>query len=371
MAIVQSVSADVCIEPIRFQPLGPDVFGRTQPQCLLASIDEAVEPLIDLTNQHVVSIQSFSAQSLLQLFRLAAKYESNPDRYIRHNTPLTGKILINAFYEPSTRTRLSFDSAWHRLGGDSINITDRSTTGIAKGESLEDVAHMFNNYGDCVVLRDSNPEAVVAMSSTLRIPIINAGNGIDEHPTQAMADLYTILKWRPSLAAPNVAESDRIRIGIIGIPSRMRTVRSLLRILAKFPGMVEEVVVIHAPGIENDVSLFDPGQREELLKAGLSLRCATDLRAELPELDVVYINAIAWVGDSYEVHGGGFRLTRDLPFKPEAIVLHPLARGPELSTCLDDTPHNWYFSQARGAVFLRMALLTCMVDRADRVMDVV
>ena len=100
--------------------------------------------------------------------------------YCRHNTPLTGKILINAFYEPSTRTRLSFDSAWHRLGGDSINITDRSTTGIAKGESLEDVAHMFNNYGDCVVLRDSNPEAVYAMTSTLRIPIINAGNGIDE-----------------------------------------------------------------------------------------------------------------------------------------------------------------------------------------------
>jgi aspartate carbamoyltransferase catalytic subunit len=230
---------------------------------------------------------------------------------------------------------------------------------------------MFNNYGDCVVLRDSNPEAVVAMSSTLRIPIINAGNGIDEHPTQAMADLYTILKWRPSLAAPNVAESDRIRIGIIGIPSRMRTVRSLLRILAKFPRMVNEVVVIHAPGIEEEDTLFDPGQQEELLEAGLSLRCSTDLRSELPELDVVYINAIAWVGDSYEVQGGGFRLTRDLPFKPEAIVLHPLARGPELSTCLDDTSHNWYFSQARGAVFLRMALLTCMVDRADRVMDVV
>ena len=114
--------------------------------------------------------------------------------------PLTGKILINAFYEPSTRTRLSFDSAWHRLGGSSINITDRATTGIAKGESLEDVAHMFNNYGDCVVLRDSDPGAVYAMTSTLRIPIINAGNGIDEHPTQAMADLFTIFKWRPKLA---------------------------------------------------------------------------------------------------------------------------------------------------------------------------
>ena len=356
-------------EPMRFAPIGPDVYGRTQPQSLLTSIDEDAEPLLDLVDQHVVSIQSFRPETLLQLFRLAAKYESNPGRYITHSVPLRGKILINAFYEPSTRTRLSFDSAWHRLGGSSINITDRATTGIAKGESLEDVAHMFNNYGDCVVLRDSDPGAVYAMSSTLRIPIINAGNGIDEHPTQAMADLYTMFKWRPSLAHAEVSPNDRIRIGVIGLPSRMRTVRSLLRILSKFPQILEEVVVIHAA--EVDGPLFDPGQREELEASGVSIRCSSDLANEIPDLDVVYINAIAWVGDSYEVHGGGFRLTRNLPFKPEAIVLHPLARGPELSTCLDDTPHNWYFSQARGAVFLRMALLTCMVNRAERVMDVI
>ena len=112
-------------------------------------------------------------------------------------------------------------------------------------------------------------------------------------------------------------------------------------------------------------------RREELHEAGLKLRISTDLLAELPDLDVTYINAIAWVGDSFEVHGDQFRLTKDLPYKPGSIVLHPLARGAELSTCMDDTPHNWYFSQARGAVFLRMALLTCMVDRAERVMDVV
>jgi aspartate carbamoyltransferase catalytic subunit len=371
MAKAKTAVAEDIVAPIRFQPMGPDVFGHNHPEELLSAIAEDGVPLLDLVDQHVVSIQAFRSETLLQLFRLAAKFESNPDRYCRHNTPLTGKILINAFYEPSTRTRLSFDSAWHRLGGDSINITDRSTTGIAKGESLEDVAHMFNNYGDCVVLRDSNPDAVFAMTSTLRIPIINAGNGIDEHPTQAMADLYTMFKWRPTLAMPEVPEADRIRIGIVGLPSRMRTVRSLLRILAKFPKAVEEVVVIHASGIEAGGNVFDAGQLEELESAGLRVRCSTDLQGEIPDLDVVYINAIAWVGDTYEVHGNEFRLTRDMPFKPEAIVLHPLARGPELSTCLDETPHNWYFSQARGAVFLRMALLTCMVNRAERVMDVI
>ena len=195
MAQVKSTVVDASSVQIRFEPMGPDVYGQNQPQELLAAIAEDGEPLKDLVDQHVVSIQPFRPEALLQVFRLAAKFESNPDRYCRHNTPLTGKILINAFYEPSTRTRLSFDSAWHRLGGTSINITDRATTGIAKGESLEDVAHMFNNYGDCVVLRDSDPGAVYAMSSTLRIPIINAGNGIDEHPTQAMADLYTCLLY--------------------------------------------------------------------------------------------------------------------------------------------------------------------------------
>ena len=357
--------------PIRFAPLGPDVFGHNQPQLLLGTIEEHGEALLDLVDQHVVSIMPFRPETLLQLFRLAAKYESNPSRYIRHNTPLTGKILINAFYEPSTRTRLSFDSAWHRLGGDSINITDRSTTGLAKGETLEDVAHMFNNYGDCVVLRDSDPDAVYKMSTSLRIPIINAGNGIDEHPTQAMADLYTIMKWRPRLALPDVDPADQIRLGIIGVPSRMRTLRSLLRIISKFPGIIKEVVVIHDPEMDPEESLFDDGEREQLERAGLIIRVSDDLHTEIPELDVTYINTIAWVGDTYEVHGNRFRLTRDLPFKEESIVLHPLARGAELSTCLDDTPHNWYFSQARGAVFLRMALLTCMVDRADRVMDVI
>jgi aspartate carbamoyltransferase catalytic subunit len=319
----------------------------------------------------VISINPYSPRTLLQLFRLSAKFESNPSRYIRFNSPLKGKILINAFYEPSTRTRLSFDSAWHRLGGDSINITDPATTGIAKGESLQDVAEMFNHYGDCVVLRDTNEAAVYEMASTLRIPIINAGNGIGEHPTQAMADLYTILKWRPSLCNSDVNANERIRIGIIGVPSRMRTVRSLLEILGKFSHITDEVVILHDPSSDPEETLFDPGQREALEKAGLKLRVAQDLQHEVREFDVTYINAIAWVGDGYELHGDSFKLDMDTPLKPKSIVMHPLARGKELCSSLDATPHNWYFAQARGAVFLRMALLTCMVERTDQVMDVI
>ena len=161
-----------------FSRIVPDIYGSTRPQNLLSEIKEKADFLYELLDRHVISIDPFTQDCFLQLFRLAAKFESNPNRYISHNSPLKGKILINAFYEPSTRTRLSFDSAWHRLGGDSINITDKSSTGIAKGESHLDIAHMFNNYGDCIVLRDNDDKAIFEMTRSLRVPIINAGNGI-------------------------------------------------------------------------------------------------------------------------------------------------------------------------------------------------
>ncbi|MGX5913796.1 aspartate/ornithine carbamoyltransferase family protein [Aliidiomarina sp. Khilg15.8] len=354
------------ISDASFDRARPDVSGSAHPKALLRTIEEDGDYLVKLSNEHVVSSDQFCRNTLKQLFRLAAKYESNPNRF---SNPLKGKILISAFYEPSTRTRLSFESAWHRLGGDIMSITDRSTTGIAKGESLEDVAEMFNNYGDCVVLRDNNGESLQQMMDTLRIPIINAGNGGDEHPTQAMADLYAIFKWRPELLSRDLDPSRKIRIGIIGIPGRMRTVRSLLKSLAVFPEISHEIVIIYDKSVQKD--LFSPGQREQLEAAGLNIRLATDLDAELPQLDVTYINAIAWIGDSFETYGKQFILNAQSPLKQDGIILHPLARGEELSKELDNTTHNWYFSQARGAVFLRMALLTCMVQRAERVIDVI
>jgi aspartate carbamoyltransferase catalytic subunit len=331
-----------------------DTQGFERPRDLLQAVPEDLVPLLELVHRPVVSARQFSREQLVQLCRLAARYETQPQLISR---PLTGKILISAFYEPSTRTRLSFESAWHRLGGDIMSITDPATTGIAKGESLYDVAEMLNHYGDLVVLRDTDERAVYEMLEGLRIPIVNGGNGVDEHPTQAMADIYTILKWRPDLARPEqVAPEQRVRICIIGVPGRMRTVRSLLLFLAQFAPGIAEVVIV------TDVAEpFDEGQREELAEAGLNIRVTDELDAELPAMDVVYINAIAWIGDSFENHGARYRLSKSSPLKPGAIVMHPLARGDELDRDLDDTPHNWYFAQARGAVFVRMALLAALL----------
>lgn len=358
------VKSDYNNDSIEFERDLPDAYGNAHPKALLKFIEEDGDILKELASKHIVSSDQFNRDVILQLFRLAAKYESNPERF---STPLQGKLLISAFYEPSTRTRLSFESAWHRLGGDIMSITDRTTTGIAKGESLQDVAEMFNNYGDCVVLRDNDKNSVHQMMQTLRIPIINAGNGIDEHPTQALADLYTIFKWRPSLLNIKM-RSQKIRIGIIGVPNKMRTVRSLLKLFAHFSDFIEELTIIHS---EESKNIFDQKQKEQLEDVGLRVKTTHKLNECLPELDIVYINAIAWMGDGAEKFGQDIKLNKESPLKKDAIILHPLARGDELSTDLDDKPHNWYFAQARGAVFLRMALLTCMSQRTERVMDVI
>jgi aspartate carbamoyltransferase catalytic subunit len=182
-----------------------------------------------------------------------------------------------------------------------------------------------------------------------------------------MADLYTIFKWRPELIHRSADAGNRIKIGIIGVPHRMRTVRSLLKILSVFPYVFSDVYLFSAEDHRED-QLF----LEVLRMRGLKIKFSRmDFDQLVPQLDVVYINSIAWVGDGFETYGKHFRLTPATPFKDTAIVLHPLARGDELAAGLDHTSHNWYFSQARGAVFIRMALLTCLVHRKGRVLDVI
>jgi aspartate carbamoyltransferase catalytic subunit len=329
-----------------------DLHGFERPRKLLDSIDEDLVPLLQLAKRPIVTARQFDREQLLQLSRLAARFETQPQLITR---PLTGKIMISAFYEPSTRTRLSFESAWHRLGGDIMSITDAASTGIAKGESYGDIAEMLNSYGDLVVLRDADDSAVEAMLTSLRIPIINAGNGLDEHPTQALADIYAMMKWRPDAFLGNDKDNG-LRLGVIGVPAKMRTVRSLLLLVKNFPQVFDEVVVI-----SDHPEPFSEGQQEELEAAGLKIRVSADLLHEVPDLDVIYQNAILWKGDDFESIGDAFRLNRSVPFKPSAIILHPLARGPELDEDLDETTHNWYFAQARGAVFIRMALLVTIL----------
>jgi aspartate carbamoyltransferase catalytic subunit len=164
-----------------------------------------------------------------------------------------------------------------------------------------------------------------------------------------------MLKWNP-LAFTRPGHDTKLRLGIIGIPSRMRTVRSMLLLLRHFSSAFSEIVII-----TDDADPFSPGQLEELEESGLTITVTDEFDRVLPHLDVVYQNAIMWVGDDYESVGEKFALDAKSPLKQNAIVLHPLARGAELSTDLDSTQHNWYFAQAHGAVFVRMALLATVL----------
>lgn len=318
--------------------------------------------LRELQGRSVISASQFSRRQVVELCKLAAVLEALE---IAPYHPLDGKLLITAFFEASTRTRTSFESATLRLGGRIISIPDGRTTGIAKGESLYDIGEMFNAYGDLVIMRHRQTEAVDEISKRLRIPLINAGNGSGEHPTQALADWYALLKWNQQLLeAKPKDDQDKLTLGVLGTPGSMRAVKSFVLMALLFKEHIKEVKVIS--------EMSDPfGEvlAEELKSGGVPYTVSHKLSTTIAFLDVIYMNSITLVGDSYHSMGEDFRLTSKSELKPNAVILHPLARLDELDTSLDETPHNLYFSQAHGAVFIRQALLMAVLGRLDRLPD--
>lgn len=310
-----------------------------------------------LVGSSTVSVNQFDKQLILELCKFAALLEATE---IASSHPLDGKIIITAFFEASTRTRLSFESAVLRLDGKVISIPDGRTTGTAKGESVADIGEMLNAYGDLVVMRHTRTDAVHDITSKLRIPLINAGNGTGEHPTQAMADWYAILKWNPKLKT-DVADEDKVHLGILGTPGSMRAVRSFLEMSLLFKQGIRKMTIV-----SEMADPLGPILEPLLKKAGIDYQVTNDVREVLGDLDIIYMNSITFLGDSYKSLDARFRLDRDSQLKPGAVVLHPLARLDELSTSLDDTDHNLYFTQAHGAVFVRQALLISTLNRFDR-----
>ena len=322
-------------------------------------------PLIDgdpscldrLAGTSVISIHDLSREELLSLFSVAARLQAG---VVKPVAPLAGKIVLTAFFEPSTRTRLSFEAAAHRLGAAVIGIPDARSTSIHKGESLADTGFMLGTYADVVVLRHTEDSSVhdiraAGMASSL----INGGNGCDEHPTQAMADWYALLKWRNELGEADPPADRRISLCVLGTPGRMRSMRSfLLAAAAHFPRAVREVLVV-----SDDPEPLDADLTTALTQAGISHRCATGLHVNLAEFDVIYQNSLTLVDQEYQVLGSKIRLDADTPLHPDAVVMHPLARQDELSTDLDDTAHNLYFDQVEGAVFVRQALLLAITAK--------
>lgn len=330
---------------------------RPEPGGLFVENPIQLDVLRKLEGQSILGVRQFEREQVIELCKLAAileNYEIAPYHI------LGGKLAITAFFEASTRTRLSFESAVLRLDGKIISIPEGNVTGVKKGESLEDIGEMFNAYGDLLIMRHTETDSAERIRQNLRIPLINAGNGSGEHPTQAMADWYALLKWSPRLADTNNSIKQKLQLGILGTPGSMRAVKSFLLMSLLFRDHIGKVTVISEMADPFGADLID-----DIKGAGIEYEVTNDIQEVLPELDVIYMNSIAFLGDSYRALDNRFKLDRSSALKEGAVILHPLARLDELSTDLDGTPHNLYFSQAHGAVFIRQALLIAVMGRLD------
>ncbi len=327
------------------------------PEKLISKDNIKLSTLKKLMGQSIVSVKQFDKELVLEICKFAALLQANE---VASNHPLDGKIVITAFFEASTRTRLSFESAVLRLDGKIISIPEGRSTSLAKGESLSDIGEMFNAYADVVVVRHTQSEAIYEMMRSLRIPIINAGNGSEEHPTQALADWFAILKWKPQLKG-KVKTKDKIHLGIQGTPGTMRTVNSFLRMSLLFKDGIKQITIVS--------EMADPLGEEltTLIKeCGIDVNLTHDVHEVLDQLDVIYMNSIAFLGEGYKTLDNRYKLNIDSDLKKDAVVLHPLARLDELDTTLDGTHHNLYFTQAHGAVFVRQALFIAILNRFER-----
>ena len=320
-----------------------------------------VGSLETLNDESILDAAQFDKATVIAVAQAAALLETT-DFSLRK--PLDGKVVVTAFFEASTRTRLSFESAVLRLDGKILSVPDGRVTGVQKGESLQDIGEMLNTYGDAIVMRHPETSAVEEIRENLTAPLINAGNGSSQHPTQALLDWYALLKWRPCFAEPECPANKRIHLGIIGTPGSMRAVNSFVQLALLFVGAVERITIISEMADPLGLSLTQKAK-----ESGIPFAVTNDIREVLSDLDVIYMNSIAFLGDSYKTLDVRYKLDAESPLKEGAVIMHPLARRDELDTSLDSTGHNLYFAQAAGAVFLRQALLTAVLGRTGALAD--
>jgi aspartate carbamoyltransferase catalytic subunit len=287
-----------------------------------------------------------------QLLERAAAFEQADEIAVRR---LSGRLLATVFYEPSTRTRFSFEAAMHRLGGQVLSAQNATgASSAAKGESVEDAIRVIGGYVDGIVLRHPEVGTAERAAAVATVPLINAGDGAGHHPTQALLDLFTIKK--------ELGRLDHLRIGLAGDLRNGRTVRSLAVLLSRFPG--NELVLIAPPALRMGDDVVG-----SLKRAQQGLRETDDLVGAIPELDVLYqtrIQAERFESpEEYERHRGVYIVTPEVMrrFPDHAILMHPLPRLGEIDPLVDADPRAAYFRQARNGLWVRMAVLDWAMGR--------
>jgi aspartate carbamoyltransferase catalytic subunit len=300
--------------------------------------------------QHVIESQQFTLPMMVELFGLAEQMERVLAR--GGTQDYNNRIMASLFYEPSTRTRFSFESAMLRLGGRVIS-TERAIefSSVAAGETLEDTIRVVNNYADVIVLRHNEIGGSARAAAISRIPVLNAGDGKGgQHPTQALLDLYTIYK--------EVKTIEGVKVALVGNLASGRTVRSLAYLLGKFERV--KLYFVAPPGLQIKQDILDYLDRHDVWYT-----LEGDLRKVLPEVDVVYstrIESELFSGSTKDA--SGFFLDGELLklLPPKGLIMHPLPRLNEISPEVDSDPRAAFFRQTRNGVLIRMALLATVMS---------
>lgn len=300
--------------------------------------------------KHVISARQFDKKTLNTIFNLTNKIKS---KKISQKL-LAGKIMATLFYEPSTRTRLSFESAMIRLGGEVISTENAGEFSSAiKGETLEDTIRIINGYSDVIVIRHPKPGASETAASFSKIPIINAGDGAGEHPTQALLDIYTIF---------SKLKRQKFTITMVGDLKHGRTIHSLAYLLSLYKKVKIIFVSPKSLSMPDDLRIF-------LRKQKITFEETENLAYGLSSCDVLYQTRIQKErfknAAQYKKYFGKYILdVKTLKFlKPTSIIMHPLPRVNEISKGIDSDKRAVYFEQAQNGVYVRMALLVSLFDK--------
>src|SRR3989442_4691562 len=296
--------------------------------------------------RHVIESQQFSRALLEALFARAEEIKREPHHFIGR---LAGQVMAALFYEPSTRTRLSFEAAMLRLGGETMGTDNaREFSSAAKGETLEDTIRIVGGYADVIVLRHNEEGAASRAAAVSSVPIINAGDEPGQHPTQALLDLYTV--------RDELGRIDGVRVAMVGDLANGRTVRSLTYLLSKFKDIKLWFVAPPQVAMGDDLKAHLDEHHVPWVET-------EDLNAVLPDVDVVYMTRIQKERftdpEAYNAVKGVYRMDKASMtlMRKYAILMHPLPRVDEIAPEVDEDPRAAYFRQARNGLHIRMALL--------------
>ena len=304
--------------------------------------------MISLNDKDIISILDFTKEEILYVLEMSGRMENEDYPDI-----LRGKILANLFFEPSTRTRLSFDAAMKRLGGQVIGFDELGTTSTVKGESLRDSVKIIEGYCDIIVLRHFLEGASRLTADSVGIPVINAGDGASQHPTQTFVDLYTIMKAKGGI--------ENLSIGFLGDLKYGRTAHSLAYALSHFNA---EMYFISPPSLRMPKDYI-----EELAIRNVSYKEVESITEVSNKLDILYCTRIQKERFAepveYEKVKGLYKLSKsvmdELKVKDDLKILHPLPRVDEMDESLDATEYAMYFQQAHSGIPVRKALLASIL----------